>query len=81
MRYWLREAREAAGLTQKELGTLVGKDVTTIGKYENGTRNPSAHTAQKIASVLRLDWTMFFPEDILVPENHEGMHALTEKVS
>lgn len=63
MRIWLREARKTAKLTQKELGALVGKDVTTIGKYENGSRNPSTKTAQKISSVLHFDWTLFFTED------------------
>lgn len=60
MRAWLRVARKDAGLTQRQLGDKVGKDITTIGKYENGTRRPSPEVAQEIASILGFDWRLFF---------------------
>ena len=62
MRTWLKEARESLGLTQQQLASLVGKDITTIGKYENGKRRPSYETAKKISSILSIDWTLFYEE-------------------
>lgn len=62
MRQWLRSARLKAGLTQEQLGDLVGKDITTIGKYENGRRRPPVATAKKIAEILLLDWTLFYED-------------------
>lgn len=62
MRTWLKLARARAGLTQQKLGDLVGKDITTIGKYENGQRQPPVTTAKEIAKVLHLDWTLFFED-------------------
>jgi transcriptional regulator with XRE-family HTH domain len=63
MREWLRQARESAGLTQKQLGEKVNKNITTIGKYENGTRRPSYEVAKRIASILGFDWTLFFENE------------------
>lgn len=70
MRLWLKRARKRVGLTQKQLGDMVGKDITTIGKYENGQRHPQVATAKKIAKVLKLDWTLFF-EDKVSPKTEE----------
>ncbi|MFV0399091.1 MAG: helix-turn-helix transcriptional regulator [Oscillospiraceae bacterium] len=63
MRTWLIKARKKAGLTQRELGDLIDKDITTIGKYENGSRTPRWPVAQRIGRVLDIDWTLFYSKE------------------
>ena len=44
----LRDAREAAGLTQAQLGERVGTSQATISAYENGTKQPSVATLSRL---------------------------------
>ncbi len=48
----ISEKRKLAGLTQKELGELMGVDGATIGKYERNVLNPKFETVKKIADAL-----------------------------
>ncbi len=48
----IREARKAAGLTQKALGKACGIAEPTIRRYELGKLNPKFETLQKIAKPL-----------------------------
>ena len=48
----LRDAREAAGLTQAELATQVGITKQSISDFEVGDKVPSLPTAAAIARVL-----------------------------
>jgi len=48
----IRELRKAAGLTQTELGDLVGLHQTQIGNLENGSRNLTIEWARRIAKAL-----------------------------
>lgn len=50
----LRQLRKAAGLTQKELGQLVGLDDTTISSYERGISTPNHDLLTRLADVLRV---------------------------
>lgn len=52
MRKKLRMARQAAGLTQAQLATLVGIDRSFYAHIELGDCNPSLEVALNIASVL-----------------------------
>lgn len=62
-RHWLKQIREAKGLEQKEVADKVGKTQACYSFIESGDRRPSVELAQKIASVLEFDWTLFFPEN------------------
>jgi len=44
----LKELREEKSLTQAQLAKELGLDYTTIGKYENGSREPSLEMVKKI---------------------------------
>ncbi len=44
--------RERKGLTQEELGRLVGKEKSTIGCYETGARTPGVETLALLAGAL-----------------------------
>ena len=51
----IRKARLERGLTQQELGNLVGVQKSAIAKYENGkVVNIKRSTLQKIASALNI---------------------------
>ena len=51
----LRYIRQIKGLTQEQLGKLMGKDYSTIGKWESGTRSPIMEDVLKLADVLNVD--------------------------
>lgn len=49
----IKEARKAKGLTQEELGVLIGVQKSAIAKYESGrVVNIKRSTLQKLAEVL-----------------------------
>jgi transcriptional regulator with XRE-family HTH domain len=48
----VRCRREARGLTQRELGAIVGVTNTTICRLERGDRIPHAATCARIAQTL-----------------------------
>ncbi len=63
----LREAREAAALSQEALGILAGIDEATakvrINQYENGRHTPPLSMINTIASVLKRPVTWFLCEE------------------
>lgn len=48
----IRQARTAAGLTQKELAAKLGIVPNNISQYENGTRKPKVDTLRRIAEAI-----------------------------
>ena len=71
----IKEARRAAGLTQQELGTLIGVQKSAIAKYESGrVVNIKRNTLQQIASALHLS-----PSELLFEATTEkgATHAST----
>ena len=63
----MREAREAAGLSQEALGILAGIDEATakvrINQYENARHTPPLSMINTIASVLKRPVTWFLCEE------------------
>ena len=51
----IKIAREAAGLTQEQLGAMVGVTGVAIMRYEKGQREPRSGTLLKIAKALNVD--------------------------
>lgn len=61
----IREARIAKGLTQEELGKLVGVQKSAIAKYENGrVVNIKRSTLQGLAKALDLKGADLIDEEI-----------------
>lgn len=63
----LRQAREAAGLSQKILGIQAGLDEfvasTRVNRYETGVHQPDLQTLKRLAKVLGLPVAYFYAED------------------
>ena len=50
----LREFRKEQGLSQEQLGFSAKVDRSYISEIENGLRNPSLQTLEKLAKALKL---------------------------
>lgn len=61
IRQWLIDAREGLGLTQTQVAAQAGVTTAHVFMIERGQRCPSPEVAQRIGSVLGIDWTLFFP--------------------
>lgn len=63
----LREAREACGISQRNLGIQAGLDdfvaSTRVNRYETGVHQPDLQTLQQLAKVLDLPVAYFYAED------------------
>ena len=51
----LKYIRQEKGLTQEQLGKLMNKDYSTIGKWENGTRSPIMEDVIKLSDIFNID--------------------------
>lgn len=72
----IRQARIAKGLTQEELGNLVGLQKSAIAKYENGrVVNIKRSTLQKLAKALDLRGS-----DLVIEDNPKEVAELHAKV-
>ena len=60
----LREARKRAGLTQEELGKLIGCAKTTITGYETGKSGPNMNVLSKMMEVLGVDANYIFQDEM-----------------
>ena len=71
----IKEARNIKGLTQQELGDLVGVQKSAIAKYESGrVVNIKRSTLQKIASALDLRPSELVFENS--PKDTANFHAM-----
>ena len=73
----MKEARRLKGLTQAELGELVGCAKNTISGYENCVNDPSMTILSKIMDALGVDANFIFQDEMR--EHYEG-HATTEEM-
>ncbi|QNU16389.1 helix-turn-helix transcriptional regulator [Thermomonas sp. XSG] len=66
----LTQARELAGLSQKQLGILAGLDPAVasprINQYERGKHEPQFKTAKQLANVLGVPEAFLYTEDELL---------------
>lgn len=68
----LAQARERAGLSQRQLGVLAGLDPAVasprINQYERGKHEPQLKTAKRLAEVLGIPPAFLYTEDELLAE-------------
>lgn len=63
----IKKAREAAGLGQKELATMVGMNQSFLSQVETGRRGASIETLDKIARALKIPPSSLMEEDAPSP--------------
>lgn len=59
-----KERREELGLTQSELGKMLGIRGTAVSNYEIGVSSPKADVLYKVFDVLQCDANYLFQDDI-----------------
>ena len=68
----LAQARERAGLSQKQLGILAGMDPAVasprINQYERGRHEPQLKTAKQLAEALGIPPAFLYTDDALLAE-------------
>ncbi len=57
----IRDAREEKGVTQKEVGELLGYSAMGISHFENGIRELRLSDLQKLADFFAKPLSFFFP--------------------
>lgn len=62
----IKKFRKKIGMTQEELGAILGVSGSMIAQYETDKRNPKYETLKRIAAALGVEWTE------LVPESKQG---------
>jgi transcriptional regulator with XRE-family HTH domain len=72
----IRKIREERGLSQKELGDLVGLSADRVQKYENGYRKAKADLTEKIAEALGV--SVLAIEEPTLSEQENSMYAMFE---
>lgn len=66
----IKEAREKLGLTQTELGRLVGVTGSAITNYENNTSHPKEQILYKLLEALKVDANYLFQDEMSSPNNN-----------
>lgn len=78
----IKEARKRKGITQGQLGTLIGVAKTTIAGYEKN-REPTAAKVGEIADALEVDVNFLFQDEVKAMLNNqatpEEMETLVKK--
>ncbi|MDB5763968.1 MAG: hypothetical protein JWQ21_2963 [Herminiimonas sp.] len=79
----LKQARSAAGLSQKQLGIQAGLDAfvasTRINRYERGVHKADYKIAQHLASILQVPTGYFYTEDDALADLMVTYHRLPDK--
>lgn len=72
----IRFIREQRGLTQEQLASIIGKDYSTIGKWENGTRSPIMEDVLKIADILDIPIEELLTKDLRMIQSNEQIKKI-----
>ena len=81
----IKQARIHRGLTQKELGMMVGFDENTadvrIAQYESSTRTPKDDMREKLGKALEINPRYFFDSDLYAAEDFMFLFFELDSVS
>lgn len=74
----IKYLRERAGMTQAELGKILGVNKSTIQKYENGmVQNLKIKTIRKLSEIFIVpSWYFIFPEKLTFIDEETAMMRL-----
>lgn len=76
--YRIKEAREQLGLTQTELGALIGVTGSAITNYEKETSHPKEQIIYKLMEALNIDANYLFQDAVKIkaPQNNISLAEL-----
>ena len=60
----LKERREAAGLSQKRVGEILGVSGNAVGNYEAGVSSPNANVLYKLFDILHCDANYLYQDEM-----------------
>ena len=76
----IKKAREAKGLSQKEVATTLKMDQSQYSKIENGKVDPQFSTIEKIAGALKVDVVNLVAADDVFKDISAYDKTLVEKL-
>jgi transcriptional regulator with XRE-family HTH domain len=76
----IRKIREARGLSQKEVATIIKMDQSQYSKLEKDKTDPSVSTLVKVAKALGIELSELFAQDLMRDVNSYDK-SLMEKIS
>ena len=76
----IKKIREARGLSQKEVASLIKMDQSQYSKLEKDKTDPSVSTLSKVAGALGIQLAELFADDLLKDVNSYDK-SLMEKIS
>lgn len=75
----LKKIRQSKGLTQAELGKILGISQALVGQYESGRRHPKPQTIQRFAMALNVSINDLRDDNsIFLEELSEQMSCITD---
>jgi len=77
----IKKAREAKGLSQKEVALSLKMDPAQYSRIENGKTDPSFSSIEKIAKALGVDLSDLFKADEIFKDANSYDKSLMEKLS
>jgi len=83
----IRKARLKIGLTQAQLGEMLGKSDNVITNWEKGTNRPDADMIEKLCSILKispnelLDWEQPINKPTTIAAHFEGEEFTEEEMN
>ena len=77
----LRTLREAAGLTQEQLGRAAELDYKHIGSVERGEKMPSFEAVERLAGALKVDYyELFLPDDLSLGRTDKDLKVAVREI-
>jgi transcriptional regulator with XRE-family HTH domain len=70
--------RKEKGLSQEELGAMIGTSGAVIGRYERGLMSPSIEIAKKLAEALQVTLDYLFSDDEVVVRDKKALKLLAD---
>ncbi len=67
----LKIARKQKGLSQAELGKLLGVQAQTVGRWENGKSKPNLEKINKLCEILNIPLYSLISKDVDYQLNYE----------
>ena len=64
----IRSIRKQKGLTQKQLGEILGVSQAAVGQFENNKSVPQVKTLEKIANALGVPTSQLLGEDYMIDD-------------